>query len=160
MAKHKIVIDVMDGNSITEALNQLNKIINEFDAKVDTFISEIVEIGKMAAQSTYGGAVSVTAEPEGDGGWIIKAEGEPVVFFEFGAGKATDAAERYAGEMPFPVYEGSYSIANGGEYAATGFKVWHFGGQPYHEVKQRPGMLRAYEAIMQEIPNVAKRVFG
>ena len=160
MAKHKIVIDVMDPKSVTAALKQVEKLTKSFDAKVDQFIREIVGIGMMAAQSTYGSAISVTAEATGDGGWIIRAEGEPVVFFEFGAGKATDATERYAGEMPFPVYEGSYSIANGGEYAATGFKVWHFGGQPYHEVEQRPGMLRAYEAIMQEIPNVAKRVFG
>ncbi|MBQ6479731.1 MAG: hypothetical protein IJI45_01310 [Anaerolineaceae bacterium] len=161
MANHKIVIDINDPKTINAAIRELDKIQKKFDAKVDKFLEEIAEIGRNAAQQEYGTkAVTVTKEPTGDGGWVIRASGDAVVFFEFGAGKATDATERYAGEMPFPVHVGSYSIANGGEFAATGFEVWHFGGQPYHEVEQRPGMLRAYEAIMQEIPNVAKRVFG
>ena len=161
MANHKIVIDINDPKTINAAIRELDKIQKKFDAKVDKFLEEIAEIGRNAAQQEYGTkAVTVTKEPTGDGGWVIRASGDAVVFFEFGAGSATDSTHRYAGEMPFRVEDGSYSDENEGEYAASGYVEWHFGGVSYSKVDQRPGMLRAYEAIKTEIPNVAKRVFG
>ncbi len=160
MANHRIDIDPMDPKSIDQAVKDFNKISKDLDKKIDRFIAALVKIGKEAAKKTYGGAISVTSEQTGDTEWVIKASGEAVVFFEFGAGSATDAGHRYAGEMGFPVHRGSYSEENGGMYQATGYRFWVFGGRPYTEVRQRPGMLRAYEAIKQAIPETAKRIFG
>ena len=160
MGKHVIEINPLDPKSVDKAVRQFEQIAKELDKKIDQFLKEIAEVGRAAAQTTYGSAIQVTVQPLGNGEYSILASGEPVVFFEFGAGSATDPTERYAKEMPFLVHRGSYSLANEGEYAASGFVRWHFGGNEYRKVDQRPGMLRAYEAIKLEIPNVAKRVFG
>ena len=160
MGNHKIELDWENPESIERAIEKVEKIQNAFDTKLDQFIQEIAEVGRAAAEATYGSAVTVTVEKTGDGAYSILASGDPVVFFEFGAGNATDASERYAGAMPFRVAKGSYSEANEGMYQATGYRFWVFGGRKYTEIRQRPGMLRAYEAIMQEIPKAAKRVFG
>jgi hypothetical protein len=161
MGKRKIVIDVNRPESIDEAVRKYDEILREFDEKMERFMQEIAQVGADAAFEGYEGAVTVTANQIGPDEWVIRGNHEAIVFFEFGAGKATlSEGDRYAGEMEFPVHRGSYSEANEGEYAASGYVHWHFGGREYTEVRQRPGMLRAYEAIIQEIPNVAKKVFG
>ena len=160
MGKHKIDIDINDPNSIDEAVKAFHEATAGLDEKINRFLTELAEIGRSAAEQTDGSAIDVTVQKSGDDEWVIRASGDAVVFFEFGAGKATDSGERYAKEMPFRVEVGSYSDENGGEFAASGYQFWHFGGRPYSEIKQRPGMLRAYEAIKMAIPETAKRVFG
>ncbi len=159
MAGKKIVIDWEKPETIQRAIELLEQRGAGFEEKVDRFLKEIAEIGRAAAAETYGRAVSVTVEARENGEYAIVAEGDPVVFFEFGAGAATDPSERYAKEMPFRVARGSYSDANGGMYRQTGYQFWRFGGRDYTEVRQKPGMLRAYEAIMQSIPETARKVF-
>ena len=160
MAKHKIVIDVMDRKSVTAALKQVEKLTKSFDAKVDQFIREIVGIGMMAAQSTYGSAVSVTAEATGDGGWIIRAEGEPVVFFEFGAGKGVNESNELVSRMPFEVYDGSYSDMMHGDYQASGYVKWRYDGVTYYEIIHRDGMQQALIEMLDKWREIAERVFG
>jgi len=159
MADHYIEIDPLSPASILKAEREINKILKDFDRKVDVFIQEIGKIGQQAAQGAYGSAVSVTLVNEKEG-VTISADGKAVVFLEFGAGSTTNSANRYALEMPFLVYRGSYSDETKGEYQATHYNYWHFGGKEIEFVEPRNGMQKAYEAIMQDISSVAKRVFG
>lgn len=159
MADHVIEIDPLNPFSVWKAQATLDKIVKEFDQKVDAFIKELGEIGKNAAQGAYGSSIAVTVEPA-DNGVTINANGEAVVFMEFGAGSSTDATDRYSSEMPFPVYRGSYSDATQGEYQATNYKYWYFGGVKMTAIEPTNGMQKAYEAIMQDMAGVAKRVFG
>ena len=158
MAKHRINIDINKPDSIDKAIEKLEEIQRELDRKMEQFLQEIAEVGRKAAADAYGSAVTVTADPVGNNEYVISANGKAVVFLEFGAGDATEPGHRFANEMPFDVQPGSYSRENAQMYYKNGF--WIFGGRMYTEVKPRHGMLRAYEAVMQEIPNVAKRVFG
>lgn len=160
MANHRIDIDPLDPKSVDAAFKQVKKIQKEFGKKLKLFMKEIAKIGADAAREGYNGYVHVEAKQLGDDEWVIEANHEAIVFFEFGAGAATNAGSRYAKEMPFPVYRGSYSDANGGMYQATGYRYWEFGGRKYTEVKQLAGMQKAYEAIISQWKEVAKRVFG
>ena len=161
MANHRIDIDPMDPESVDAAFKQVKQIQKEFGKKLKLFMEEIAKIGAKAAREGYGGgSVKVTAEKISDDEWVIVANHEAIVFFEFGAGKATNENSRYAKEMPFPVYVGSYSDANGGQFQATGYEFWEFGGRPYERIPQRAGMQKAYEAIISQWKEVAKRVFG
>ena len=159
MADHYIDIDPLNPFSILKAERELDSILKDFDQKVDVFVQEIAKIGQQAAQGAYGGAISVTLVNDKDG-VTISADGKAVVFLEFGAGSTTNSANRYALELPFLVYRGSYSDETKGEYQATHYNYWHFGGKEITGVEPRNGMQKAYEAIMQDISSVARRVFG
>ena len=161
MAKHVIKIDPFNPFSVFEAEQETQRLFKEFDRKVDEFIREIAEIGERAAAGAYGGAVTVSLEGI-DNGFAICADGRAVVFMEFGAGSAVNTGNMFAGQMPFDVRRGSYSDSKTpkGEYAQTGYKYWTFGGQRYTEVQPTNGMQKAHEAMMQDMSNVAMRVFG
>lgn len=159
MADHVIDIDPFDPSSIARAEREINKLMKEFDRKVDTFIKEIAKIGQQAAQGAYGSAIDVTVE-EIDNGVAISANGKAVAFLEFGAGSMTNSSNRYAFEMPFLVYRGSYSDETQGEYQETHYNYWHFGGKEIEYVEPRNGMQKAYEAMMQDFDSTVKRVFG
>lgn len=159
MADHVIDIDPLNPSSIIRAEREINKILKSFDRKVDTFIQEIGKIGQQAAKGAYGSAIDVTLVRE-DKGVTISANGKAVAFLEFGAGSMTNSSNRYALEMPFLVYRGSYSDETKGEYQATHYNYWHFGGKEITYVEPRNGMQKAYEAMMNEFDSVVKRVFG
>ena len=163
MANHIIEIDPFDVGSIIQAQREQERILKEFDEKVDRFLKEVAKIGERAAQSAYGNAVTVSVA-EIENGYEIRADGKSVVFIEFGAGSAVNPANRYANEVSaqggFEIRKGSYSDMNGGEYAQTGYHFWHFGGVQYTKVEPRNGMQKAYEAIAREMKDVAKAVFG
>lgn len=161
MAKHVIEIDPFDPQSVDAALKEVKAIQKSFDKKVSKFMDECVKIVENAAREGYGGDVDVKAEKVGDNEWAIVASHEAVIFFEFGAGEATNKpTNRYAGEMEFPVEKGSYSDAHSGMYQATGYQFWEFGGHPYTEIRQRAGMQKAYDAIESQWQEVAKEIFG
>ena len=159
MANHFIDIDPLDPTSVARAEKQINKILRDTDKKINTFIQEIGKIGRDAAQGAYGNAVTVTLLQE-DNGVTISADGKAVAFMEFGAGSSTNSSNRYAMEVPFLVYRGSYSDETKGEYQATHYNYWHFGGKMITAVEPRNGMQKAYEAIMNDIDSTVKRVFG
>ena len=131
--------------------------MNDFDRKVDEFIREIAEVGAKAAAGSYGGSVSVTIEGYDDGVSIC-ADGKSVVFMEFGAGSAVAVGNMFAGEMPFEVRPGSWSEQHAHQYEKLGY--WIFGGNKYTEVAPKNGMENAHKAIMQDMHNVAMKVFG
>jgi hypothetical protein len=158
MGIRKIVIDVNHPETFDEAVRKYDELCKQLDQKTKQFMQELAKVGADAAKAAYGSAVDVTAEPFGDDEWVIRASGEAVIFLEFGAGDATESGHRYANEMPFDLQPGSWSREHAQQYWANGF--WVFGGRKYTEVKPRRGMLEAYQAMMREFPNVAKRVFG
>lgn len=163
MASHYVEVDPFDPASIRQANKEINRLLREFDKKVDEFLAEIAVIGQRAAQGAYGsgGAVDVTVEPI-DNGYAIIANGDAVVFLEFGAGDAVDSGDRYTSvveaEGGFDIRPGSWSETHAQQYSTNGY--WIFGGRRYTEVQPRNGMQAAYEAIMQDLRNAAQRVFG
>ncbi len=166
MAKNVVVdIDLFNPRSIDLANRTLHEEIERFNQKVNEFIQRLAEIGQQAAQGAYGngGAVIVTLEPL-ENGVAILADGDAVVFLEFGAGDTVNTANRYADVMPFEISSGSYSRQNvdrwgrPGMYAQYGY--WVFGGTRYTEIQPRNGMQHAYDEIMSRIRSAAQEVFG
>ena len=154
---HRIDVDPFDAKSIDRALKQLDEIQKQFDRKVEQFLEEICDCGRDAAKAAYGSRIKVESVQVSTDEWAIVAEGTALYIFEFGAGDATDVSNRYANEVPVEVRPGSYSEKHAQMYSTMG--KWKFGGQWYTEVKPKRGMVAAYEAIMQEWPNIARRVF-
>lgn len=165
MADYVMTVDITSPESIELAKDRIRQIVHETIGQLEQFMKDLAEIGRRAAQGAYGGAVSVTVE-EYSNGIQIRANGDAVVFLEFGAGSAVDTANIFAGSMPFEVRPGSYSEvhydpttnAPRPNYYMDGY--WNFGGVDYREVQPRNGMERAYEAMMQDMRSAAERAFG
>lgn len=165
MATRVINLDPTSVTSIMRAMRELQEAQRNFESNVNRFLQRLAEIGRDAAQTAYGsgGAVHVTAEPI-DNGYAIIADGRAVAFLEFGAGDTVNSANRYADEMPFEVSSGSWSRSHEDRWGRPGpyarFGYWVFGGTRYTEIQPRNGMEQAYEAVMREIRNVVREVFG
>ncbi len=87
---------------------------------MDAIIKGICGVIRDKAQAVYGGSVSVTVEPLESGNTIVyqvRANGEAVVFIEFGAGDRTDSTNEYAYNLAVSsgvyVYAGSWSRREG-----------------------------------------------
>lgn len=162
-----IEVDLFDSDSIDKAIIALNKAAKERERLIEQYVMELAQCGEVAAQKTYGSSVQVRAHKDDDGVWEIRANGEQVVFLEFGAGvKTKDHA--LSGPLPIDIEPGSWSegpegkhtwskwlAENGGRYNdSPGYKEYRYNRVP------RPGMLEAYKAIVANQERIAKKVFG
>lgn len=159
MGHEVISFDPMNPASIARANSAIKAHYRDINSKISLYIKSLAEIGQAAARGAYGSAINVEVN-EIPNGFSISANGDAIAFLEFGAGAATDSANRYAQQMPFEVRKGSYSEENHGEYAQTNYQYWHFGGVEYTEIVPRGGMQKAYEAIRGVTRSEAQRIFG
>ena len=149
--------------TVTANADKVAKSLTEYarglTVKIKEFTHALAEIGRQAADGAFGGEAVHVDIQEIQGGYVVSANGEQIVFLEFGAGTMVDEADKYAATMPFPVESGSWSRTEGtGEFART--NKWHYMGVEFEYIMPRNGMQRAYEAIMQAIEAEARRVFG
>lgn len=151
----------MAGKALITLAIDKSQLVKELKKYRDTLVEQRVkpimerlcsEIRDMAAVE-YGAAVSVTYEPTapsaGDAlAYRIIANGEAVVFLEFGAGVDTDSGHEYAGALTsqtgINVTPGSYSSTEGsGQFAQYGW--WKFGGRYYRGVRPLRALLHAVQ---------------
>ena len=147
-----------------KAVDELSRRSVEERHKMEQLMSKLAEIGTAEAQrrfargSTDGnGGVTVVPVPV-ENGFRVVANGHDVGFIEFGAGFAAGAYHPYVGKAPFPVYPGSFSEQNTGEFAKFG--SWHYQGQKYQSLEAEMPLFFAMEKMRQELPRIAKEVFG
>lgn len=117
----------------------------------------LCEVGEPIIQSWHGGHATVTTE-QTDGGYVIRAEGEDVLFIEFGTG---DKAGAMAGEydaVPAEVAPGTWSESHAQMYSRYGF--WVFAGKIYHYTEPHPAFYYAYQRMVEALPQIAKEVFA
>lgn len=139
-----IIID-LDGD-ISSAIADIEELIEQ----INEFPKALAEIGAESAQLKYNnyqadteqgftngyGRMPVTVTvTETDKGVQISADGEEVVFAEYGTGVHTDErgkAYSDATTPPVTVAEGSYSAMNptGGVYWRNGY--WHYDGKKFY----------------------------
>ena len=122
----------------------------------------LCEVGEPIIQAAHGGHAVITTEPT-ENGYVIRAEGEDVLFVEFGTGDATGIMAKEYDQVPAVVRPGNWSEAHGGEYAATGGYLkghWHFAGRELHETEPNPSFYYAYQAMVEALPQIANEVFS
>ena len=148
-------------SGIDHALQTVQKYIG-LDKRMEEVARRLCEIAEPIISTTHGGHARVYQEPV-ENGYKIVAEGEDVLFIEFGSGNKAGSEKDKYNEVPSVVYPGSWSEAHGGEYAKTGGYpngYWHFGGRVYQETQPHPSFYYAYQAMVQELPNIVREVFG
>ena len=152
-------------SSIDAAIQQLQSYQDSLEEKAKLICEKLASRGAVSASlayargsTAYTGPVDceVTVEPEGDG-YKILANGETVLFLEFGAGVTYGGGHPLNGQ--FGMGPGTYP---GQTHAMTG-KGWYLpksrgGGHTYGNPPTM-AMYNAAQDIRQEIQRVAEEVF-
>ena len=182
----RIRIDATDPDSIESGLYLLQQYkIFETSAIVGTFPAKICNMAVEVARNTYaedgGSGVKVTWERSETGNGMqfkIVAKGREVCFIEFGTGVFAESGHPFAdsSKLGFVVAPGSWSMLDPEgkkEYLQTDRASDYINpatGAPYppgpvplpeweYNREQRPGLLKAYNAIINKFEQVAKEVF-
>lgn len=171
----RIRVNVLDRDSINDAIAQINGYKKSLNSKIESILTELTAMGQRIVETQYSigqivnGIGEFETRPEyemfevycevGGNNAMIIAEGENVVFLEFGTGVATTdtTAEMETEGLP-PIYEGSWSETEGtGVFARHGY--WHYNGVLYMGTVATQGFYFASKEIKQRAVEVAKRVF-
>ena len=160
-----IEFDPFDVQSINRAIEALEKHEVWRKQKVTEYVKRLTKVGVETAQTTYGGQVSVNMIPSMDG---IRAQGDQVVFLEFGTGVKVQDHPELSNTLPIEIMPGSWSEGPEGKHT---WSTWLAGGYirgnwsqrrfneyPYN-TEPRPGMWNAYKAIEAAQEKTAKEVF-
>ena len=141
---------------IDHALQTIQK-YSDLDRKVKEIAERLCRIGEPIIRQVHGHHATISTEPT-ENGYKITASGEDILFIEFGAGDAAGSENSNYDRVPSVARPGSWSEKHAQMYSRYGF--WVFAGQIYHEVQPTPAFYYAYEYMVQNLPMVAKDVFG
>lgn len=166
----KLVINVEDPTSIRSAINRIETIKKRLE-RVDEYTKRLADIGVKVATEAFTSAlsnpdftssVSVTAIPDGNGGYVIRAEGDEVAFIEFGTGVYYNGSGSYPGDLPAGVSKiGDYGQGKGSR------RAWGYyaGGDKSnlvitHGHYRSAGMYNAEKAMAEEAVSIIKEIFA
>lgn len=155
----------LDKDSIDTAIAQVKAYKKSLNAKVERIVEELANMGARIVESQYAipmddSDYDVSCIVNGNNAMII-AEGDGVIFLEFGTGvDVTDKTQEFGMEtegLP-PIYPGSWSETEGsGVFAKHGH--WHYKGVDYTGTMATMGFYFASKEIREKAVNVAKKVF-
>lgn len=120
----------------------------------ETAITErLSEIAAEEAAEHFDEDVTVTPTANG-----VLATGPSVVFQEFGAGARVSDPFDGGADVSFEIRRGAYSDLHDGEYAQSGYEMWHHDGIEYRYVTPGNGLFYGMMKAREEAPNIAKEV--
>ncbi len=125
--------------------------------KLAEIAKRLCEVGEPIISATHGHHARVWSE-QTESGYKINAEGESVLFIEFGTGDRAGVLSPWYDEVPPDVRPGSWSETHAQMYSRYGF--WVFAGEIYHYTEPHPAFYDAYQAMVQALPDIAKEVFS
>ena len=145
--------------SVTRTGDALERVQRLLDIKerVAEVAKRLCEVGEPIIRATHGNHARVWTEPT-ENGYKISAEGEDVLFIEFGTGDRAGVLSPWYDQVPPEARPGSWSETHAQMYSRYGF--WVFGGQIYHYTEPHPAFYDAYQAMVEALPQIAQEVFG
>lgn len=160
----RIRVNLLSEDSVKEALKQIKDYTKEVERRANEVISYLVEKGSRIVDAQYSlvdedKPYEVYCLVNGNSAMII-AEGENVVFLEFGTG--VDVRDYTSGEMETeglpPIYSSSWSQLEGtGTFYRHGH--WHYNGKDYTGTMATQGFYFASKEIREHAVEEAKRIF-
>jgi len=143
-------------------VNGIDHLKNTLDyyADIDTILlvvaRRLCEVGEPIIQSTHGHHAKIAIMMTNDG-YVLQAEGQDILFIEFGTGDMAGATSVLYDQVPVSVRPGSWSETHAQQYSTQGF--WFFGGKMYRETVPHPAFYYAYQAMVQALPQIASEEF-
>lgn len=161
----KITIDALDPKSVDNAIKKLETYSRDLNRKAKELCERLADMGALYAEWNFSGVLyagdvdyHITVVEAEDGKYVIKANGESVLFMEFGAGIRHGYGHPQASE--FGMGPGTYPNGKGHWDDPKG---WWFGerGNWTHTYGNAPGMpmYNAAKDLRSEILKEAQEVF-
>lgn len=145
----------LDPREIRKAAQALREYAAKLEDSTEEIQSELCRVAAAEAAKHFDEDVTVT--PAGD---RVIAEGESVVFQEFGAGARISNPYPDGGDVGIEVRRGAYSDLHEGEYAQTGYEYWHHDGERYEYVTPRNGLFYGMMQALEDAPDIVREVLG
>ena len=152
----------LDSASIEKAVRKLEEYRDKgLQRNIDRTINDVVDRLIQTATEAYASShVMLASEKVSENVWVVTASSEGtsiVAFLEFGTGFKTDATHPYADDVPFAVYEGSWSEQHAGTY-----QKWVASGKdpdkyPYNHLPRR-GLYLGMQAAREYIHRMSVRI--
>ena len=154
----------LSSESIKSAIRELNDYKNKLDEKARILCERLAQMGALYAEWNFSGVLyagdidySISVRDAGDNKYYILANGQTVLFMEFGAGVKHGSGHPQAGE--FGMGPGTYP----GQKHAFDPQGWWFksGDGMIHTYGNAPGMpmYNAAKDLRKEIEQTAMEVF-
>lgn len=132
--------------------------LSDLDRKVKEVAERLCQIGEPIIRQVHGNNADRIETVPTKNGYKIVAEGQDILFIEFGAGDAAGSENANYDAVPWEAQPGTWSMNHAQMYSRYGF--WVFGGQIYREVQPTPAFYYAYEYMVKNLPMIAREVFG
>ena len=147
-------------NGLGGLQRMLNRVqqLSDLDRKVKEVAERLCQIGEPIIRQVHGHHADRIETAPTKNGYKIVAEGQDILFIEFGAGNAAGSENELYDAVPPEARPGTWSMNHAQMYSRYGF--WVFGGQIYREVQPTPAFYYAYEYMVQNLPRIAREVFG
>lgn len=152
MRKIKVRLDPKDFSDLAD---ELRRYASHMDEMAEQITRRLSETAAEEARSHYSSDVTVDTTENG-----VVATGESVVFEEFGAGARISDPFPGGADVDFEIRRGAYSDLNQGEYARSGYELWHHNGDEYRFVTPTNALFYGMEKAREEAVKTAREVFG
>lgn len=158
----KLKINVFDEKSVEDAIAKINDYSKTLQGKADEIVARLTEIGRQVVDYQYSLSheeYEVSCIVKGNSSMII-AEGDNVMFLEFGTGVYTDdhTEEMEAEGLP-PIFAGSYSQSEGMGHFRPDHQYWYYEGVKYQGTLPLQGFYFASKEIREQAVEIAIKVF-
>lgn len=142
---------------VEQIQERIDKLRN-LHARCNEIMRRLCEVGEPIIRATHGGHAVITTEKLQSNEYIIKAEGQDVLFIEFGTGDMAGVLDGWYDKVPSVVRPGSWSEQHARMWSRFGF--WVFAGEIYHYTNPHPAFYDAYRAMVDALPQIASEVFS
>ena len=158
----KIKINVLDRDSIDNAISRIKAYSKTLQDKANEIASQLVIMGAQVVDYAYGGNdedYEITCITEGNRSMII-AEGAEVLFLEFGTGVYTEdhTYDMETEGLP-PIFAGSYSQTEGMGHFRVGHEYWYYDRKKYVGSIPMRGFYMASKEMREQAVQIAIKVF-
>ena len=139
----------------TDAVYQRVRKLLNIEDRLLVIAKRLCEVGEPIVRQTHGSHARIWSEQTKDG-YKVVAEGEDLLFIEFGTGDMAGVMSPMYDAVPASARPGSWSEQHAQMYSKYGF--WVFGGQIYHYTEPHPAFYYAYQAMIQALPQIVQDV--
>ena len=157
-----IRINALNPDSIAEAIAKIRAYESSLERKANEIAERLANLGAQVVEYAYQGSedeYEVSCITNGNSSMII-AEGDGVIFLEFGTGVYTEdhTYEMESEGLP-PIFAGSYSQTEGTGQFRPGHEYWYHDHTRYVGTIPMRGFYMASKEIQEQAVEIAKKVF-
>lgn len=159
----KIKININDPTSIDNAITTLRTYSKNLKQATKQIAEELANLGAQVVDGAYSMGDSLDAveydvyTKRMPGGYVIVAEGNSVMFLEFGTGIMTEDYEKSGVGLP-PIVPGSYSQTEGMKHFIPGeHEYWFYERRKYTGTPATKGFYFANKQMQEQAEKIVRK---